>query len=97
MVPADRLRPVGAHEADGIPKPPDLGLRTGFGGDRLSAGAHACRWEDSAGGLTPRASAPTSTYWATTRGGSTSRTGDIEVVATYVDCREAGRPGGPRR
>ncbi len=39
MVSADRLRPVAAHEADGIPKALDLGLRTGFGDDWLSVGA----------------------------------------------------------
>ncbi|MEU6899195.1 amidohydrolase [Streptomyces virginiae] len=39
MVSADRLRPVGAHEADGIPRALDLGLRTGFGDDWLSVGA----------------------------------------------------------
>ncbi|WP_055563445.1 amidohydrolase [Streptomyces atriruber] len=39
MVSAERLRPVSAHEADGIPRALDLGLRTGFGDDRLSVGA----------------------------------------------------------
>ncbi|MER6137741.1 amidohydrolase [Streptomyces sp. NPDC001815] len=39
MVSADRLRPVGAHQDDGIPRALDLGLRTGFGDDRLSVGA----------------------------------------------------------
>ncbi|MFI6002198.1 amidohydrolase [Streptomyces sp. NPDC051366] len=39
MVSADRLRPVAAHDADGIPKALDLGLRTGFGDDWLSVGA----------------------------------------------------------
>ncbi|WP_221349822.1 amidohydrolase [Streptomyces beigongshangae] len=39
MVSADRLRPVAAHDDDGIPRALDLGLRTGFGGDRLSVGA----------------------------------------------------------
>ncbi|MYV48293.1 amidohydrolase [Streptomyces sp. SID2888] len=39
MVSVDRLHPVGAHRADGIPKALDLGLRTGFGDDRLSVGA----------------------------------------------------------
>jgi predicted amidohydrolase YtcJ len=39
MVAADRLRPVAAHEADGIPRALDLGLRTGFGDDWLSVGA----------------------------------------------------------
>ncbi|MFC8077458.1 amidohydrolase [Streptomyces sp. NPDC057307] len=39
MVAADRLRPVDAHQDDGIPRALDLGLRTGFGDDRLSVGA----------------------------------------------------------
>ncbi|MFH8369509.1 amidohydrolase [Streptomyces sp. NPDC018031] len=39
MVSADRLRPVTAHRADGIPRALDLGLRTGFGDGRLSVGA----------------------------------------------------------
>ncbi|QOV34270.1 amidohydrolase [Streptomyces ferrugineus] len=39
MVSADRLNPVAAHDADGIPKALDLGLRTGFGDDWLSVGA----------------------------------------------------------
>ncbi|MEV0255592.1 amidohydrolase [Streptomyces sp. NPDC050732] len=39
MVSADRLNPVAAHAADGIPRALDLGLRTGFGDDRLSVGA----------------------------------------------------------
>ncbi|MFE5666371.1 amidohydrolase [Streptomyces niveus] len=39
MVAADRLGPVAAHRDDGIPRALDLGLRTGFGDDRLSVGA----------------------------------------------------------
>ncbi|MEV0120352.1 amidohydrolase [Streptomyces sp. NPDC050703] len=39
MISADRLRPVAAHEADGIPRALDLGLRSGFGDDHLSVGA----------------------------------------------------------
>lgn len=39
MVSADRLHPVAAHAADGIPRALDLGLRSGFGDDRLSVGA----------------------------------------------------------
>ncbi|MEU6120265.1 amidohydrolase [Streptomyces sp. NPDC047123] len=39
MVSADRLNPVAAHASDDIPRALDLGLRTGFGDDRLSVGA----------------------------------------------------------
>ncbi|MFI8433899.1 amidohydrolase [Streptomyces sp. NPDC079020] len=39
MVSAERLRPVSVHATDGIPRALDLGLRTGFGDDRLSVGA----------------------------------------------------------
>ncbi|MGW1723521.1 amidohydrolase [Streptomyces sp. NPDC002306] len=39
MVAADRLRPVGAHRADGIPRALALGLRTGIGDAWLSVGA----------------------------------------------------------
>ncbi|MFF3614983.1 amidohydrolase [Streptomyces sp. NPDC002580] len=39
MVAADRLHPVAAHPADGIPRALDLGLRTGFGDAWLSVGA----------------------------------------------------------
>ncbi|MFI6082986.1 amidohydrolase [Streptomyces sp. NPDC051217] len=39
MVAAERLRTAAGHEADGIPRALDLGLRTGFGDSRLSVGA----------------------------------------------------------
>lgn len=39
MVAADLLRPVGSHPRDDTPRGIDLGLRTGFGGNRLSIGA----------------------------------------------------------
>lgn len=39
MVSADQLRPVAAHEADGMARAFGLGMRTGFGDDRLSVGA----------------------------------------------------------
>jgi hypothetical protein len=39
MVAADVLHPLAAHPSDGIPRGVDLGLRTGFGGDRLAVGA----------------------------------------------------------
>ncbi|MFB6846407.1 amidohydrolase [Streptomyces sp. NPDC056373] len=59
MVSADRLRPVAAQETDGIPRALDLGLRTGFGDDRLSVGALKV-WTD--GGMMARTAALTSPY-----------------------------------
>ncbi|MEV0219632.1 amidohydrolase [Streptomyces sp. NPDC050704] len=59
MVAADRLRPVTAHEDDGIPRALDLGLRTGFGGDRLSVGALKIYTD---GGMMARTAALTGPY-----------------------------------
>ncbi|MEU6684661.1 amidohydrolase [Streptomyces sp. NPDC046832] len=59
MVSADLLRPVTAHESDGIPRALDLGLRTGLGDDRLSVGALKI-WTD--GGMMARTAALTSPY-----------------------------------
>ncbi|MGC4972293.1 amidohydrolase [Streptomyces sp. DT199] len=59
MVSADRLRPVAAHEADGIPRALDLGLRTGFGDDRLSVGALKVYTD---GGMMARTAALSSPY-----------------------------------
>ncbi|MFJ4282495.1 amidohydrolase [Streptomyces massasporeus] len=59
MVSADRLRPVAAHEADGIPRALDLGLRTGFGDERLSVGALKVYTD---GGMMARTAALTSPY-----------------------------------
>ncbi|GGU29080.1 amidohydrolase [Streptomyces coeruleorubidus] len=59
MVAADRLRPVVAHEADGIPRALDLGLRTGFGDDWLSVGALKIYTD---GGMMARTAALSSPY-----------------------------------
>ncbi|MEU9627570.1 amidohydrolase [Streptomyces luteogriseus] len=59
MVSADRLRPVTAHEADGIPRALDLGLRTGFGDDRLCVGALKVYTD---GGMMARTAALTRPY-----------------------------------
>jgi predicted amidohydrolase YtcJ len=59
MVAADRLRPVAAHEADGIPRALDLGLRTGFGDDWLSVGALKVYTD---GGMMARTAALSSPY-----------------------------------
>ncbi|MFF6875849.1 amidohydrolase [Streptomyces sp. NPDC012474] len=59
MVSADLLSPVTAHETDGIPRALDLGLRTGFGDDRLSVGALKVYTD---GGMMARTAALTSPY-----------------------------------
>ncbi|MFD9406544.1 amidohydrolase [Streptomyces sp. NPDC059989] len=56
------------------------------------AGAYACHWEDSAGSLTPGKRADLVVLGDDPRRVAVSRIGDIEVVATYVDGREAGKP-----
>ncbi|GAB2728231.1 amidohydrolase [Streptomyces bullii] len=59
MVSADRLSPVAAHDADGIPRALDLGLRTGFGDDWLSVGALKIYTD---GGMMARTAALSSPY-----------------------------------
>ncbi|WP_164873049.1 amidohydrolase, partial [Streptomyces resistomycificus] len=59
MVSADTLRPVAAHDADGIPRALDLGLRTGFGDERLSVGALKIYTD---GGMMARTAALSSPY-----------------------------------
>ncbi|MGW0391776.1 amidohydrolase [Streptomyces sp. NPDC003042] len=54
-------------------------------------GAFACRWEDSAGTLTPGKRADLVVLGDDPRRVSTSRIGDIEVAATFVDGRETGK------
>lgn len=51
------------------------------------AGAYACHWDDSAGSLTPGKRADLVVLGDDPRRVDTSRIGDIEVVATYVDGR----------
>jgi len=59
MVTADALRPVAAHPGDDTARAIDLGLRTGFGGDRLSIGALKIFTD---GGMMPRTAALTEPY-----------------------------------
>lgn len=59
MVAADALHDVAAHPSDDIPRALDLGLRSGFGGERLSIGALKV-WTD--GGMMPRTAALTEPY-----------------------------------
>lgn len=62
MVSADVLHPVAAHGDDGITRSIDLGLRSGFGGERLSLGALKV-WTD--GGMMARTAALTEPYVGT--------------------------------
>ncbi|MEV8394189.1 MULTISPECIES: amidohydrolase [unclassified Streptomyces] len=63
---ADTLRPLGAHENDGIPRALDLGLRTGFGDDWLSIGALKIYTD---GGMMARTAALTAPYEGMTHTG----------------------------
>ncbi|WP_262697933.1 MULTISPECIES: amidohydrolase [Streptomyces] len=86
MVSADRLHPVAAHEADGIPRALDLGLRTGFGDDRLSVGALKIYTD---GGMMARTAALSSPYQGLDHMGELQD--DPEVLAdTIVDGHLAG-------
>jgi predicted amidohydrolase YtcJ len=86
MVAADALRPAGAHHTDGIPRAIDLGMRTGFGGHRLSIGAMKVFTD---GAMMPRTAALTSPY------AGTSNTGQLyadpaELTALIIDGHRAG-------
>ncbi|MFI8287929.1 amidohydrolase [Streptomyces sp. NPDC085614] len=59
------------------------------------AGAYACRWDGSAGSLTPGKRADLVVLGDDPRRVDTSRIGDIEVVATFVDGRDAEEAGKP--
>ncbi|MFI5855423.1 amidohydrolase [Streptomyces parvulus] len=86
MVAADRLHPVGAHEADGIPRALDLGLRTGFGDDRLSVGALKVFTD---GGMMARTAALSSPYEGLDHAGQLQDNPDV-LVRTIVDGHLAG-------
>ncbi|MEU2952900.1 amidohydrolase [Streptomyces xanthochromogenes] len=57
------------------------------------AGAHACRWDGSAGSLAPGKRADLVVLGDDPRRVDVSRIGGIEVVATFVDGREATEAG----
>ncbi|WP_412077539.1 amidohydrolase [Streptomyces xanthophaeus] len=73
-------RPVGPDEAVTV----EEALRA-----YTVAGAHACRWDDSAGSLTPGKRADFVVLGDDPRQVDPSRIAGIEIVATYVDGREA--------
>lgn len=86
MAAADTLRPVAAHEADGIPRALDLGLRTGIGDDWLSVGALKVYTD---GGMMARTAALTAPYAGTEDTGQLQD--DPERLAdTIVDGHLAG-------
>ncbi|MBT2897183.1 amidohydrolase family protein, partial [Streptomyces sp. McG3] len=53
------------------------------------AGAHACRWEESAGALSPGMRADLVVLGDDPHRVDPSRIGDIEIVGTFVDGRDA--------
>lgn len=79
MIAADLLHPVGAHPSDGIARGLDLGLRTGFGGDRLSIGALKIFTD---GGMMARTAALTSPYVGLDHSGELFT--DPDVINGYV-------------
>lgn len=92
MVSADRLRPVAAHDADGIPKALDLGLRTGFGDDWLSVGALKIYTD---GGMMARTAALSAAYEGLDRTGQLQ--GDPGVLAQSMALERAERAPWPYR
>lgn len=86
MIAADLLHSVGAHPSDGVARGLDLGLRTGFGGDRLSVGALKIFTD---GGMMARTAALTSPYVGLDHSGELFS--DPEVINGYVlDADRAG-------
>ncbi|MEU3788282.1 amidohydrolase [Streptomyces fructofermentans] len=81
MVSADRLRPVAAHEADGIPRALDLGLRTGFGDEMLSVGALKVYTD---GGMMARTAALTAPYQGLDHAGQLQEEPE-DLARTIVD------------
>jgi hypothetical protein len=86
MIAADALHEVAAHPADGVTRALDLGLRTGFGGDRLSIGPLKI-WTD--GGMMPRTAALTEPYVGLDHSGQFYRDPDV-LVQQMVDGHRAG-------
>jgi predicted amidohydrolase YtcJ len=86
MIAADLLHAVGAHPSDGIARGLDLGLRTGFGGDRLSIGALKIFTD---GGMMARTAALSEPYIGLDHSGQLFT--DPAVINDYVrDAHNAG-------
>jgi hypothetical protein len=79
MVAADVLHPLAAHPSDRIPRGLDLGLRTGFGGDRLAIGALKIFTD---GGMMARTAALTRDYEGLDHNGQLFA--DTEVIAGHI-------------
>lgn len=86
MVVSDAVRPVTAHPDDRIARAIDLGLRTGFGGDRLSLGAMKL-WTD--GGMMARTAAMSAPYVGSDDPGQLAAEPE-ELIQTIVDGHGAG-------
>ncbi|MFJ4918713.1 amidohydrolase [Streptomyces sp. NPDC088725] len=86
MVSADRLRQVDAHDDDGLTRALDLGLRTGFGDDRLSVGALKIFTD---GGMMARTAALSSPYEGLDHAGQLQDDPDV-LAETIVDGHRAG-------
>jgi predicted amidohydrolase YtcJ len=86
MVAAEVLRPLGAHPDDGIARGMDLGLCTGFGGERLSIGALKIFAD---GGMMARTAALTAPYCGLRHRGQLYAE-PAELTATIVDGHRAG-------
>ncbi|WP_217251124.1 amidohydrolase [Streptomyces sp. AC602_WCS936] len=86
MVAADTLHPVAAHKSDGIPRALGLGLRTGFGDDRLSVGALKVFTD---GGMMARTAALTVPYQGLGHAGQLQDDPDV-IADTIVDGHLAG-------
>ncbi|WP_411080096.1 amidohydrolase [Streptomyces sp. cmx-18-6] len=61
------------------------------------AGAYACRWDDTAGSLSPGKRADLVVLGDDPHRVDPARIGDIEIVATFVDGRDAEGPGSTRQ
>lgn len=86
MVSADVLHTVAAHQDDRVTRAIDLGLRTGFGGDRLSIGALKVFTD---GGMMARTAALTAPYEGTDSSGQLQDDPE-RMAAAILDGHAAG-------
>ncbi|GAA3748073.1 hypothetical protein HDA32_001600 [Spinactinospora alkalitolerans] len=87
MVAGDNLHPLRSHADDGIDVGLDLGLRTGFGDDRLRLGPMKI-WLD--GSLIGRTAAVTEPFCGHAHGSGYLQAGPEEMRALVVDAHRAG-------
>ncbi|GLZ38881.1 amidohydrolase [Actinokineospora sp. NBRC 105648] len=86
MIAAAMLRDLGAHPGDGLPRAMDLGLHTGFGGDRLGVGALKVFTD---GGMMARTAALTAPYAGSDHSGQLYDDPD-RLRAVVVDAHRGG-------